>query len=217
MQVEVKIQGRPEALYEGNGAALRFPHGAKLASSPDRENAKDIGNHAGVVSQPVAEGVRKREHPLPDRDMWKDAVDQVRRCLRHYLMAAPYRACIRSAHAASTATTADTSLFARVRQKAVQSAVIAVETNKTPHEYATVDKRTKFALDERRHMLVPLALSGEERFQMSGDNFIERALFGIAGPVSGVDSHAGGNECNLPRKPDHRPHSNIRPAIFWKS
>ena len=69
----------------------------------------------------------------------------------------------------------------------------------------------------RRHLPVPLALSGEERFQMSGDNFIERALFGIAGPVSGVDSHAGGNECNLPRQPERRPHSNIRPAIFWKS
>ena len=86
MEVEVAIQGRPETLYEGNGAALRFPLGAELASAPNqgsehrfREDTQNvyywfrpigltfaplIGNDAGVVSQPVAEGVRKREHPL---------------------------------------------------------------------------------------------------------------------------------------------------------
>ena len=48
--------------------------------------------------------------------------------------------------------------------------------------------------------------------KMSGGDFIERALFRIAGPVSGVDGHEGGNECNLPRKPERRPCSNIRPA-----
>src|SRR5579862_2749438 len=74
MQVEVRIQGRPEALDEGHSAALRVPHGAELASAPDqgrehrfRKDTKNIGHHAAIVSQPVAEGVRKRKHPLADR------------------------------------------------------------------------------------------------------------------------------------------------------
>jgi hypothetical protein len=47
---------------------------------------------------------------------------------------------------------------------------------------------------------------------MSGDNFIELALFGIAGPVSCVDSHAGRDVCNLPCKPVPNACSNIGEA-----
>jgi len=61
---------------------------------------------------------------------------------------------------------------------------------------------------------VPLTLSGEERFQISGDDFVKRALFRIAGTVSCVDGHAGWNECNLPRKPAPHPCSNIGQTPF---
>jgi hypothetical protein len=132
MQVKVTVQGRPEALYESHGAALRFPHGAELASPPDqggkhrfRENAKNICHHAGVVSQAVAESVRKREHPLADRDVWKDAVDQVGRSLRH---------------SSSSTRIADTAFFAGVGYKAVQPAFIAVNANKTPQEHTAVEE-----------------------------------------------------------------------------
>jgi hypothetical protein len=37
-----------------------------------------------------------RQHPLPDRNNGKHVVDEMRGRLRHFLMAAPYRACVRS-------------------------------------------------------------------------------------------------------------------------
>ena len=42
-----------------------------------------------------------------------------------------------------------------------------METNKALHKYATVEERTKFALDERRQFSVSLPLPGEERLQPS--------------------------------------------------
>jgi len=58
-------------------------------------------------------------------------------------------------------------------------------------KHPALQELPKFALHKRRDLPVPLALSGEERLQMSGDNSIERVLFRIAGPIGDVESHEG--------------------------
>jgi len=57
-------------------------------------------------------------------------------------------------------------------------------------------------------MPVPLTLPGQERFQMSGDDSIERAFFRIARPV-GLGGHEGIGECNWARNPLHNRLSNF--------
>jgi hypothetical protein len=56
---------------------------------------------------------------------------------------------------------------------------------------------------------VPLVLSGQERFQISGDNFIERTLFRIARPVYDADGHEGIAVCNRQRIRLHNRDNNL--------
>ncbi|PYS15264.1 MAG: hypothetical protein DMG15_05525 [Acidobacteria bacterium] len=69
---------------------------AKFAKDDSDENIQDIAQQTGVVGQAVAQRKWNRKHPLPDRDNREDVVDEMRGRLRHFLMAAPCRACIRS-------------------------------------------------------------------------------------------------------------------------
>ena len=73
--------------------------------------------------------MRKRQHPLPDGDSREHAVDQMGCCIRHLLLAAPYRACIRSAHAPAAAGVAKAPplRITGIRNHAIQAADIAVQ------------------------------------------------------------------------------------------
>jgi len=66
-----------------------------------------------------------------------------------------------------------------------------MHTKKTSAKNSTLYECAEFALDELWHIPVALALSGEKRFQMSGDDSIERVVFQIARPVRGIGSHEG--------------------------
>ena len=89
--------------------------------------------------------------------------------------------------------------------------------DRPPHQHTAVEERTKFKFGKRRHMLVALALPGEERFQISGDNSIERTLFRIARPVYGVDGHGRIAVCNRRRIRLHNRDSNLRDGLPGKS
>src|SRR5437773_4588131 len=98
----MKIRGRPKPLHERDSAALalvdtvvaRQP-AVKAKYRPD-EDLQDGGHHFRIVSQTIAQGERQGENPLPDGYAVKHTVDKVRRCVDHLLIAAPYRACVRS-------------------------------------------------------------------------------------------------------------------------
>jgi hypothetical protein len=84
MEVDVQVQGVPEALHEGDGPALTAGHAPlpPSATAQRREDGpqKEIQHGArelGVVGEPVAEREREREHPLADRDLREHALHQM--------------------------------------------------------------------------------------------------------------------------------------------
>jgi len=125
--------------------------------------------------------MREREHPLPDRNSREDTIYQVGRRIRH---------------SAATTRIAKTPFLARVRNDAIQAACIAMNANKAPPEHTAVQEGTKFALHELRDVPIMLALLREERFQISGNDAVERILFGIARPVDVFKSHRDANKDN---------------------
>ena len=66
---------------------------------------------------------------------------------------------------------------------------------------------------------IPFALSGEKRFQISGDDSIQRVFFRISRPVDGIDSNEGIAECKpLPIRPhneDGNSHHGLRGKSGW--
>jgi len=124
--------------------------------------------------------MREREHPLPDRNSREDTIYQVGRRIRH---------------SAATTRIAKTPFLARVRNDAIQAACIAMNANKAPPEHTAVQEGTKFALHELRDVPIMLALLREERFQISGNDAVERILFGIARPVDVFKSHRDVRAC----------------------
>ena len=57
----------------------------------------------------------------------------------------------------------------------------------------------KFAFYELRNIPVPFTLAGQECFQMSGNNSVDRILFGIARPVDLLATHEHMAECKPAR------------------
>ena len=72
-------------------------------------------------------------------------------------------------------------------------------------------------LDEDRHMAIPLTLASEERLQMSGDDTVERILFGIARPIGLLDRHENIGECKLLHMWPSNEANRLQPAMRGKS
>jgi hypothetical protein len=66
-----------------------------------------------------------------------------------------------------------------------------MDPQEAPRQNTTIERFTKLGFYKVRDMAVPFALPGKERFQVPGDDCIERIVFRIARPVRGVDSHEG--------------------------
>ena len=66
-----------------------------------------------------------------------------------------------------------------------------MDANKATGKDPAIQIRAELALDKAGNVPIPFALSREKRFEMSGDDSIERAFFGIARPVDGIDCHEG--------------------------
>jgi hypothetical protein len=75
------------------------------------------------------------------------------------------------------------SILARIRDKPIQPAGIAVNSQKTPGQNAAIQKCTQFLFHEARYHPVSLPLSGQEGLQMVGNHIIKNRLFGIAGYI----------------------------------
>ncbi len=115
----------------------------------------------------------------------------MRRSVRHFLIAAPYRACIRLRSCADHHTTGTRPEYAGKRQQAILSAILAVEPQETPRQNSAIPEGTKFFFHESRDRPVTLLLSGKESFQLFRDDLIQHCRFRIARLVRDVDSHEG--------------------------
>lgn len=91
-----------------------------------------------------------------------------------------------------------------------------MHTDKTSRQNATFDERAKLALDKCRDIAAMLALAGKERFEMSGDDSVQRIFFGIARPVDVLECHGDIAECKLQRIRPHNRDSNLRLLVHEK-
>ena len=126
--MNVQVERQAEALDEGDGAALLGPEVPLLsrASSNLREQGSDEGAKHGareprVVGTPIAEWIGQREHPLPNRHLGQDSINQVRGGIRH---------------AAPAARWAEATTLARERNQAVVATVVTVESEEAVREDA---------------------------------------------------------------------------------
>ena len=113
---------------------------------------------SGVISDPVAQGVGRREHPLADRHIRNDAIHQMGCRIRH---------------PPATARRAYASRLAGKRHDAVQPAGGARDPEEAPGEHAAIEKRSKLLLDEARHLPLVILLGRQKRFQLAGHDLIE--------------------------------------------
>ena len=194
------LRASPNTLNERHGATLRGAQTRQPPGPPPHakqsayESVQHIAGEAPIVGQAVAQRERQRQDPLPYRHDWKDAIDQMRRRVRH----AP----------SGTRRTPDAP-FTGKRQQPIPSAVLAVKAQKTPRENAAIQKGTEFFFDESGDRTVALLLSCEERFQFFGDNLVEHSPFRLAGPVCDADSHEGIGSCKPARQSRRRVLSNM--------
>ena len=71
--MDIAIQGGSKSLHERHGAALRLLDtvvGGPPAEMTEYGLEQDVQNgchHAGVIRQAVAQRIRQRQHPLPER------------------------------------------------------------------------------------------------------------------------------------------------------
>jgi len=85
----MNIEAGSKTLYEGDSAAVATRDPAVTGTPPQRrENRADEdpnqgGQQRGVVSDPIAQSMRRRQDPLAYRHVGNDAVYQMRGGIRH--------------------------------------------------------------------------------------------------------------------------------------
>ena len=128
VEVNIQVERRAEALDESNRAALLGPDSplplhppSKLREQGSEEGAKHGARELRVVGTAVTEGIGQRKHPLPNRDLGQDSIDQVRGGI---------------CHSTSAAGRAETAALAREGNQAVMAAVVAVETEEAVRQNA---------------------------------------------------------------------------------
>jgi hypothetical protein len=140
VDAEVEPQRGVEALDKRHGTGLRLALGAEFACPLSQgseyclgEDAKEIRHQTRIVGQTVTEIVRKREHPLMNRNTREDTIHQV---------------CRGIGHSPATTRITEAAAFTRVGNNAIQTAGIAMDTDETPRKHSTVYEGTEFALHE---------------------------------------------------------------------
>jgi hypothetical protein len=157
VEVHVQIESRPEALDEGDGAALLRANAPKPPRAPAKpreqgtdEGAHDFAREPRVVGAAVAECVGERENPLPHRRFRQHAIDQM---------------CRRIRHATSTARWTEAAALARERDQAIVAALVAVESKEAVCENSTAKERARLLLDEARGRALTGTGVGQESLQ----------------------------------------------------
>ena len=184
VEVEVQVVRRAEPLDEGDGAALLGANApppscasAKLREQGTNEGAKDFAREPRVVGAAEAERVGEREHPLTDRHLGQNTVDQMRSRIRH---------------TASSAGRTEAAALARECDQAIVSAPITAESEEAVCEDATAEECEKLLLDEARRRLLAVGRARKEVFQLLADDPVKERLLrfvalvlGHGGPVPG--------------------------------
>jgi len=168
MEVEVQVECRTEALDEGDRTTLfrastPLPPrtSAQLGEQRADEGAEHSTRESCVVGTSVAERIRQREYPLPDRHFGQHAIDEARCGVRH---------------ATSATRGTESAALARERNQAVVTAFIAVEPEEAVGEHATAQECAKLLLDEARHRLIAQRRAREERLQLLADDPVKERL-----------------------------------------
>ncbi len=140
MEVDVEVQGRAEALNEGDGAALatrRAPLApcatAKRGEERTEKGAEDFAGEASVVGTAVAERVGQRENPLADGDFRENAVDEARSGV---------------GHSATSTRGAEATPLAREGDEVVLAAGVAAEPQEAVSQDPAPEVPAKLLLDE---------------------------------------------------------------------
>src|SRR5207247_2365052 len=148
------LRSTTKPLHESHGSALRA-HDPAVLAGPASERAKhgldknvyDLAHQTRVIGQVVTQCKWKREHPLPDGHFGQHAIYQMRRSVRH--------------PAAATAR-AEAPALARKWNNPILSTGIAVNAQEAVCGNTTLQKQSKFALDEPGNGMVPFPLPGQE-------------------------------------------------------
>ena len=140
MEVGRQVQGRPEALDERDRAALPLADAVERPRSPSlvredraQEGAKYFTRQPRVPGAAVAKRVRKREHPLPDRDLGQHPVDEMSRGV---------------GHPPATTRGTESAPLARKADEAIVSAGVAVDAQESMSQYAAFEIGADLSLDE---------------------------------------------------------------------
>ena len=156
VEVQIQVQGVPEALHEADRPALEPPlapadPGARAAAKSGEHRAQKHAEHVArelaVVGQPVAQLERKRQHPLAHRDLGQHLVDQV---------------CGGLGHAPPPAGGTEPSTLAGERHEPFVPAVRAAHAQEAVAREPAFQIGAKLALDEARDGPVAFARVREE-------------------------------------------------------
>ena len=177
VEVDVQVERRPEALDERDGAALLRLLAPVLARTSSKlreqradERAQHLARQPRVVRAAVAERVRKRQHPLPDRDLGQHPIDQMRRRVRH---------------PAAAARRTEAAALAREGDQAVVTAGVAVHAEEAVREHAAAEEGAKLLLDEARSGLLSVCGAREEAFELLANDLMKKSLLRFMALVLG--------------------------------
>ena len=192
--MDVQIERRAEALDESDGTALLGPGipllsraPAKLGEQGSDEDAEDLAGELRVVGTAVSEWIGQRQHPLANRHLWQDSIDQVRGGIRH---------------AAPAARGTEATALAREGHQAVVAALVAVQSQEAVGQDAAAKEGAKLLRDEAGRGLIPVARPREEAFQLLADDVVKEGLLRLMPRVLGhevPDRDRSGEVRRLPR------------------
>jgi len=175
--VQVEVQRRAEALDEGDGAALlgaKIPlpacAPAQLGEERADEGAQNFARELRIVGAAVAERVRERQHPMPDRGLGQGAIDQLGGGIRH---------------PAPAAGRTEAPPLAGERHQPVVTTRVAVDPNESVREHATAEVRAKLLLDEARGGLIASRGARQEGLELLAHHPVEKRLLGLVSRVLG--------------------------------
>ena len=140
MEVRRQVECRSEALDERDRAAQAVANPKiPLGTSPligeyrTQEATQHLARQPSVPGTAIPKWVGKREHPLSNRNLRKDAIDEVGRCIRH-----------------SPPATGGTEPAPLTREgnEAIVATCVAVDAQKAMSQHAALEVGTDLTLDE---------------------------------------------------------------------
>jgi hypothetical protein len=139
VQVDVEVQRRAESLDEGDGSGAGAGAHAQSGATGEEggdcpvDDGKDLGEDRGARREQEPQRVGERHHPLADRLLGQDVVDEMRGGL---------------GHAACAAARAEAAAFATERHELLMPAGLALDAQESVFETPTLEVRLELFHDE---------------------------------------------------------------------